>query len=501
MRRKVLLCGTHPKQFNGYSKVMYELSRELCKYEDIDLHIFGFQNFYSDEDHTKERILPDKVTIYDPFLAEEKGSKGFGEKLIKDYVIELSPDIVIIYNDVIVVSGLMKQLLTIEERKFKIVPYIDLVYQNEKKLYLDYIHKSCDSIISFTDYWKSELQKHGFSKRIHVLNHAFNDQNFFPIPQAVARKYFDLGPDEFIILNLNRNQPRKRWDICIQAYIKFISVHKGEKVKLLVMTNVQGSWDLIELLKFEGAKYDMDISDLKNYFTFIQNPQKISDAEINVMYNAADIGWNTCDGEGFGLCNFEQAGVGKPQVVPNIGGFKDFFTSVNSQLVEPVLGIYGDTSKDACGGFQELCSIDAHVEALERYYSSRELITQHGKQARHDIRKYTWPDQARILRDVILEETADLFPDKASSRTLLQSINEILEDRGEGDSGLDDEDLDDVANVNIDNLIAAKLKLKEGRSIKKTDDEKLEEMSPNDLIQMQQKIQNILNMKNMSQMS
>ena len=42
------------------------------------------------------------------------------------------------------------------------------------------------------------------------------------------------------------------------------------------------------------------------------------------MYNVGDIGINTCDGEGFGLCNFEQAGVGVPQIVPKVGGFLDF---------------------------------------------------------------------------------------------------------------------------------------------------------------------------------
>ena len=44
-KRKVLLCGTHPQQFNGYSKVVFELSRELCKFEDIQLYVYGFQIF------------------------------------------------------------------------------------------------------------------------------------------------------------------------------------------------------------------------------------------------------------------------------------------------------------------------------------------------------------------------------------------------------------------------------------------------------------------------
>jgi hypothetical protein len=46
------------------------------------------------------------------------------------------------------------------------------------------------------------------------------------------------------------------------------------------------------------------------------------DEDINMFYNAADVGINTADGEGSGLCNFEQMGVGVPQVVPDIGGFR-----------------------------------------------------------------------------------------------------------------------------------------------------------------------------------
>ena len=36
MTKKVVLCGTHPEQFNGYSKVVYELAKEMASYEDIE---------------------------------------------------------------------------------------------------------------------------------------------------------------------------------------------------------------------------------------------------------------------------------------------------------------------------------------------------------------------------------------------------------------------------------------------------------------------------------
>jgi hypothetical protein len=43
------------------------------------------------------------------------------------------------------------------------------------------------------------------------------------------------------------------------------------------------------------------------------------DEDINMFYNVADVGVNSADGEGWGLCNFEQMGVGVPQVVPRGG--------------------------------------------------------------------------------------------------------------------------------------------------------------------------------------
>ncbi len=271
------------------------------------------------------------------------------------------------------------------------------------------------------------------------------------------------------------------------------------------MTSVKGSWDLIELMKFESKKYGMSVLDLKSKLTFIQNPQKMSDQEINIMYNAADIGWNTCDGEGFGLCNFEQAGVGVPQVVPNIGGFKDFFNSENSILVDPVIEIHGDTTKDACGGDQELCLVDDFVRGLEAYYTDVELRKRHGVQCRKDILKYTWKEKAAKLRNTILESTEDLFSTD-TSQDLMQSINQMMITEESSDNSTEEEDID------IDKLINDKL-IKEGKlkvakpevkenppkPINKTTepednkDDDLYKMSPKQLLELQKKIDKVLN--------
>jgi hypothetical protein len=117
----------------------------------------------------------------------------------------------------------------------------------------------------------------------------------------------------------------------------------------------------------------------------IDKPQLLTDEDINVLYNACDVGINTCDGEGFGLCNFEQAGVGVPQIVPRLGGFIDIFDDDCTLFVEPVTSYYVDSSRDGVGGEASMCHYKDFVAALERYYSDPGLRELHGKNARHKI--------------------------------------------------------------------------------------------------------------------
>ena len=428
--RKVILCGTHPAQYNGYSKVMFELSKYLAECPDIKLHIFGFQNFYDSNEHKVERKIPDNVDVFDAYANEDPKNKGFGEKIIVEYIQKIDPDIVIIYNDLVVINSLIEQIKSIQNRRFKLIPYIDIVYKYEKNALIKNIDKLCDGGIMFTKYWENVIKYQGFTKKTYILEHGFNKNNFYPIPKKLCRKFFNMKESDFVIVNLNRNQPRKRWDICLMSYIKFVSKHIDEPIRLLIATSMHGGWDLSDLIISECRKYDIKIEDLKKHLIILQNPQQISDFDINIMYNVGDIGLNTCDGEGFGLCNFEQAGVGVPQIVPNIGGFKDFFIKgKNSILIDPKWSYYCDHSRDFVAGEAEVCDVDDYVNALEFYYTHRKTILTHGEAARENIvSNYSWSSKGRHLHDIIMEETKHIKRDVPKQKLELNNvdINELI---------------------------------------------------------------------------
>jgi glycosyltransferase involved in cell wall biosynthesis len=53
-------------------------------------------------------------------------------------------------------------------------------------------------------------------------------------------------------------------------------------------------------------------------------PNTLTDAQINEIYNLTDIGINTSDGEGFGLCQLEHLYTGAPQLVTDVGSYRSF---------------------------------------------------------------------------------------------------------------------------------------------------------------------------------
>lgn len=427
---RVVICGTHPSQYNGYSKVVYELAKHIGSHTNIELHVFGFQNFYDGKEHKVERQLPKTVSVYDAFLNEEPKSKGFGETLIVDYLNRVQPDIVIIYNDLVVITTLLDQIeQKIPSRKFKLYPYIDIVYQNEKNIMIEKINSIVDGGIMFTDYWKNTIVAQGFNKQLFVLEHGFNTEQYYPIPKDLARQFFSIQQDDFVIVNLNRNQPRKRWDICIMAFVKFIAANRDRRIRMIIAASMNGSWDLIDLMISETRKYGMTLEDVKKHLVIMQNPQQLTDFDINVMYNAADVGINTCDGEGFGLCNFEQAGVGIPQVVPNIGGFKDFFNNTNSVLLEPKWSFYCDHSRDFVSGEAQICAVDDYVKGLQFMLDNPVARQTMGQKARKQIvENYLWKDKGaqfeQIIHDIYKHEFGD-----SKDHPVKVDINELIKNK------------------------------------------------------------------------
>ena len=149
---------------------------------------------------------------------------------------------------------------------------MDQVYPYQKKDYIKLLNTYFDGIIAFTPYWKDVAIKLGIDpkKPIFVFPHGFDHKLYYPIPQKIARIFYNFDEETFMVLNLNRNQPRKRWDITLVAWAEFVERHyklnvlnslsKDEckinkytkrPIKLVVGTTMDGYWDLMDVFENE----------------------------------------------------------------------------------------------------------------------------------------------------------------------------------------------------------------------------------------------------------
>lgn len=390
---RVLLFATHIHSTNGYCVVGHALANELAQRKDIELTYFGFQNCHKNANHIAKRTLPSNVFIYDALENENPKGMGFGFDQVTEFVTMNKPDVCIIFNDMYVVSVILDKLKAVPNKNFKVIVYIDQVYSYQQREHVKRLNEEANMVLAFTPYWQKCIVDQGLTKPCDFLRHGFNPYQHYPVPRKLARAFLGLKDNDFIILNLNRNQPRKRWDICMQAFAEIVSRHLTDPIKLLIATAVNGSWNLIDIYERELKKRGITLEEGRKHIIIIDNPQQLTDDEVNVLYNAADIGFSTADGEGFGLCSFQQAAIGVPQVAPALGGYLDFFTKESSILIEPKMSLYIDNSRDLVGSEYQLVDWKDCVDGIEAYYANRDLIAKHGSNARKNIlANYKWSD-------------------------------------------------------------------------------------------------------------
>jgi len=289
---------------------------------------------------------------------------------------------------------------------------MDQVYPYQKKNYIEVLNRYFDAIIAFTPYWEKIARKLGIRNDMPIYHfpHGFDHKLYYPVPMNIARIYYNFDENAFIVLNLNRNQPRKRLDTMIIAWAEFVERHyqvnvekkvnkqeykvnkyTNKPIKLIIGTLMDGYWDIMDVFENEIKFRNVPWEYAKNTIEGIPAPQQLSDRDINILYNACDVGINSADGEGFGLCGFEGMALGRAQISANVGGMKEFLNEHIAILIEPKFKIYLDNKSNGIGGAAELTDPHEYAEAFWKYFSTPELMEKHGKKGRqHILTNYRW---------------------------------------------------------------------------------------------------------------
>jgi glycosyltransferase involved in cell wall biosynthesis len=298
----------------GFARVTHNVVERLAdKYEVV---ILGC-NWHGDPDPIQE-----KFKVYPATNRFQQAP--FGEDRIREIVEREQPDIIFTINDCWIINEQYRRIEDLHKAgKFKFVGYMPMDSYNWITALSDTAN-DWDAVISYTEFGAYEFIKGGIQKPITVIPHGVTAGQFYPKDKLEARARLGLQPDDFIVFNGNRNQFRKRIDITISAFAEFAKDKPNAKLYLHMGLKDQG-WDVMPVFGREMQKRGLDANGRIIMTAQTGGPPNVSVDMLNDIYNAVDVGVNTCKGEGWGLVNFEHAACRVAQVVPDHTSCKEIF--------------------------------------------------------------------------------------------------------------------------------------------------------------------------------
>jgi D-inositol-3-phosphate glycosyltransferase len=399
-RRPRLLIVGDAVAPTGFATVMHNIFGRLTG--EYEIHHLGI-NYFGDPHDKPWKIYP----------ASAGGGHPYGIHRMKPLIRDLRPELVFLLNDLWVLGDYLTELREFQP-KLKIVAYCPVDAGPLDDRYLERL-AGLDRLVTYTRYGQAVLAQAAadLGRRkpdvhlpaIDVLPHGVDTASFHPLIPGDAeasraqalRTLFDGNPDldgAFIVLNANRNQPRKRIDITLKGFALFAR-NKPDKVRLyLHMGAEDGGWDIFRLGERLGVSHRLLVS------TFDKQLPRLPTDKLNLIYNAAPVGLNTSWGEGWGLVSFEHAATRAAQVVPRHSACAELWTGA-ALLIEPRTTL--TVERILCEA--HLVSPEDVAEALERLYQDPALLAELSQAAHENALRpeYQWDAIARRWSDLFGE--------------------------------------------------------------------------------------------------
>jgi glycosyltransferase involved in cell wall biosynthesis len=337
---RAVLISTHIDQTTGYSKVAYNLLKQASTLAPrVKLFHYGFQRHPNAPGHRK---APGGVNLYDAAANEDPKEEGFGFNKIYEYLEMVGPDVVMIYNDPLIIYKFLEAMKHDKKTStYKLWIYVDQVYEGIAPPLMQSIRDHADRVYCFTEIWKQTFLSYGDVSDVRVLEHAVDTSSVVRSSdeaRAAVRKTLGIPASGVVFLNINRNSQRKRLDLTLAGFARLLKTVPNAYLVMATNVNPQAGayYDLPAIFQREATRAGLDQTALTRLVLIDTSPPNIvGDEGVNQLYNAADIGINTSDGEGFGLCQLEHLYTGAPQVVTDVGSFRTFLSESTAVFIPP----------------------------------------------------------------------------------------------------------------------------------------------------------------------
>ncbi|MGH9842931.1 MAG: glycosyltransferase family 4 protein, partial [Blastocatellia bacterium] len=306
----------------GLTRVMHSILRRLADRHEI--HYLGIG-------YAGETIRDRGLTIYP---TNPNGGDVFAAFQAKRMIEEIDPALIFILHDIWLFEHYLKILGPYRDR-LKIVGYIPIdgrIANEEVAAPLE----QADRVVVYTEFAQTQFEQAfhrlrekrgaGDFPNVEVIPHGVDRERFFPLPELLESGFASAGrakakqkvfrdleyaEESFIVLNASRPDKRKRIDLTLEGFARFAS-GKPSNVRLCLHHAILGEPEqqqIESLIRQFGLEERVYLNPLAGGV--------VGDDELNLLYNACDVGINTSMGEGWGLVSFEHAATGAAQIVPD----------------------------------------------------------------------------------------------------------------------------------------------------------------------------------------
>ncbi len=354
----------------GFARVLHSILRRLS--DRYDFHHLGIN--YGGQPHDFPwQIYP-----------ADGGGDLHGVKRVRQLVEKVRPRLVFLLNDPWILGGYLEAIRGCRAG-VRVIAYAPVdAGPLEAELVAPLVE--LDHLVLYTRYGRDQMAASAAQLRhlrpdaaafpqLSVLPHGVDCDLFQPLAgppppgapgdfsasRAAARRALFSDPalhDAWIVLNANRNQPRKRIDATIKGFALFAR-DKPAGVRLyLHMGMVDCGWNVVALARRHGIEDRLILTAEEHFLPAVADPL------LNQIYNACDVGINTSLGEGWGLVNLEHAATGAAQVVPRHSACAEIWDGA-AELVDPVASL----TMEGLLTEGQLVGPDGVAAALERLYA------------------------------------------------------------------------------------------------------------------------------------
>lgn len=323
----------------------------------------------------------DGITLYPCNL---RGGDVFGAFQAAGMIEALDARLVLLLNDLWMLRTYMRVLPRYRDR-IKVAAYIPLDGQIPNDTLVEPL-TAVDHFVAYTEFGRAEiagalarLVARGVAfpnAAVAVIPHGVDTTTFHPLAPSIERQIeggarratrqhlFPNDPswhDAFIVLNANRPMERKRIDLTIEGFARFAQ-GKPANVKLWLHHAIMNADEHAAMMALATRR---DIAD-RLRLTPLGSPP-LADDELNLVYNACDVGINTAMGEGWGLVSFEHAATGAAQIVPRHSACAELWEGAAELIETQEIGV------PRCSLLaMRTVSPTGVAMALERLYADRE---------------------------------------------------------------------------------------------------------------------------------